>query len=83
MQREGGNIRCRGNCPVHTACPGAICPRSDVELSAAEPIDGHVPLAQCDTCAALFGFEHAALRYLEHPVEWRQSGRSGRPPGIP
>jgi hypothetical protein len=65
------------------SCPGAIRPLSATAASASEPVNGHKPLAQCDACAALFGFEHAALHFLEHPPEWRQSPHEGKPLGIP
>lgn len=83
MHRQGGSIACRGNCPVHMSCSGAIRPLSAAEADASESINGHRPLAQCDGCAALFGFEQAALHFLEHPASWRQSPHEGKPPGIP
>lgn len=83
FHRSGGSISCRSNCPVHMSCTGAIRPLSASQTSTSTAINGHQPLAQCDTCAALFGFEHAALHFLEHPAEWRQSSHDGKPLGIP
>lgn len=65
------------------SCPGAIRPVGATQASSSEAINGHQPLAQCDTCAALFGFEQAALHFLEHPLSWRQAPHEGKPPGIP
>jgi hypothetical protein len=61
---SGGSIACTGNCPEHMSCSGHIRPRGSA--GKASPIDGYVPLAACDRCKALFGFEHRALRFLQH-----------------
>ncbi|MBV8527462.1 MAG: hypothetical protein JOZ75_04035 [Candidatus Dormibacteraeota bacterium] len=58
------------------SCTGAIRPLIASDGAEAAEINGHRPLAQCDACAALFGFEHAALHFLEHPAEWGQSTRA-------
>lgn len=83
LDREGGSIPCRGNCPVHMSCAGRIRPRADAEIGSAEPIHGFAPVAECDTCHALFGFVHQALRFLDHTLEWKHSVLPGKPYGLP
>ena len=79
--REGGAIACKGNCPTHMSCTGRIRPvdaRAD-----SQRIDGFDARAECDTCHALFGFVHAALRYLDHTSEWKHTVKPGKLFGVP
>jgi hypothetical protein len=64
LRDQGGSIPCTGNCPEHMSCSGSI--RLLPEMDRGAPIDGYAPLARCDHCRALFGFNHLALRFLQH-----------------